>query len=141
MGVSCEYTGEDKCMNLQKLKENKNNKKKKENWHKINYCSNQISNYNNSSCTPFFHFRSISISISKLRFNLQNKKNGRRFSQGAKVRSGSVQVCSNALTQEVTHPNPNKAATQSVKDKLLAGIVADSKLTLLFCFFATLLHN
>jgi len=34
MSVSCEYTGEDKCMNLQKLKENKNNKKikkKKEN--------------------------------------------------------------------------------------------------------------
>lgn len=31
-----------------------------------------------------------------------------------------------ALTQEVTHPNPNKAATQSVKDKLLAGIVADN---------------
>ncbi len=45
-----------------------------------------------------------------------------------------------ALTQEVTHPNPNKAATQSVKDKLLAGIVADSKLTLLF-FFCTLFHN
>lgn len=30
------------------------------------------------------------------------------------------------LTQEITHPNPNKAATQSVKEKLLAGIIADN---------------
>lgn len=30
------------------------------------------------------------------------------------------------LTQEITHPNPNKAATQSVKEKLQAGIIADN---------------
>jgi 26S proteasome regulatory subunit N7 len=30
------------------------------------------------------------------------------------------------LIQEATNPNPNKAATQSVKEKLLAGIVADN---------------
>ena len=32
------------------------------------------------------------------------------------------------LTREATTPNPNNAATQSVKEKLLAGIVLDSKL-------------
>ena len=30
------------------------------------------------------------------------------------------------LTKEATSPNPNKAATQSVKEKLMAGIILDS---------------
>ncbi len=31
------------------------------------------------------------------------------------------------LIQETIHPNPNKAATESLKEKLMSGIVADSK--------------
>lgn len=30
------------------------------------------------------------------------------------------------LTKEATSPNPNKAATQSVKEKLMAGIILDN---------------